>query len=105
MAEKPTYEELEQRVLELEKTELERKIAVDALRESEANTKAILEAMPDLMFRLSTKGEHLDFFAPSIDKLYLLLVTGYMNIPDIIRKRSWPSPIFYSNQSTPKISN
>jgi len=35
MAEKPTYDELEQRVKELEKTELKRQIALDALRESE----------------------------------------------------------------------
>ena len=35
MARKPTYEELEQRVKELEKAEFERKRAVDVLRESE----------------------------------------------------------------------
>ena len=35
MTEKPTYEQVEQRVRELEKAELERKIAVDGLRESE----------------------------------------------------------------------
>ena len=35
MAKKPTYEELEQRVKELEKADFERKRAVDVLRESE----------------------------------------------------------------------
>jgi PAS domain S-box-containing protein len=49
----------------------ERKRAEMALRESEANTKAILEAIPDIMFRLSADGVHLDFHAPRPDALYL----------------------------------
>ena len=60
MSEKPTYEELEQRIQELEQAEFKRKRTEKALMESEAKTKAILEAIPDLMFRLSEDGEHLD---------------------------------------------
>jgi PAS domain S-box-containing protein len=71
MSEKPTYEELEQRIQELEQAEFKRKRTEKALLESEAKTKAILEAIPDLMFRLSEDGEHLDFYAPNSDKLYL----------------------------------
>ncbi|KYC43587.1 PAS domain S-box protein, partial [Scytonema hofmannii PCC 7110] len=39
----------------------DRKLAEEKLRESEARYKAILDAIPDLMFRLSRDGEYLDF--------------------------------------------
>ncbi len=48
----------------------ERKRAEQALRESETRSRALLEAMPDLMFRLSRAGVHIDFHAPSLDRLY-----------------------------------
>jgi len=47
MSRKPTYEELEKRVKELEKENLEGKKAEEALRESEAEKKAILDASVD----------------------------------------------------------
>jgi len=71
MSEKPSYEELEQRIQELERAEFKRKRTEKALMESEAKTKAILEAIPDLMFQLSKDGVHLDFYAPNSDKLYI----------------------------------
>ncbi|MBU0968909.1 MAG: PAS domain-containing protein, partial [Proteobacteria bacterium] len=43
MSAKPTYEELEQRVLELEKADFKRKRAEDALRESEERLKFVLD--------------------------------------------------------------
>ncbi len=43
----------------------------EALRDSEAKNKAILSAMPDLMFRLSKNGDHLDFYASTSNELYL----------------------------------
>jgi PAS domain S-box-containing protein len=49
----------------------QRKQAEEALRESETKNRAILEAQPDLMFQLSEEGVHMDFYAPSPDKLYL----------------------------------
>jgi signal transduction histidine kinase len=42
-----------------------------ALRQSEAKTNAMLKAIPDLMFRLSDDGVHLDFHAPIDGQLYL----------------------------------
>ena len=39
----------------------DRKLVEEKLRESEARYKAILDAMPDLMFRISRDGEYLDF--------------------------------------------
>jgi PAS domain S-box-containing protein len=49
----------------------ERWLAVEALRDSEARNRAILEAMPDLMFRLDRHGVFLDYRAKRTDELYL----------------------------------
>ena len=59
MANKPTYEELEQRVLELEKTETERKQVEEELLEPEVRLKALSEASFEAIF-LSEKGVYLD---------------------------------------------
>jgi PAS domain S-box-containing protein len=48
----------------------ERKKMENALRDSEARTKAILEANPDLMFVLNEKGTILDYKAESEEELY-----------------------------------
>ena len=51
MAKNPTYEELEQRVRELEKAEFERKIAVDALREGEERYRSFVQNFQGIAFR------------------------------------------------------
>lgn len=50
MTEKPTYEQVEQRVRELEKAELERKIAVDALGESEKRYRSFVQNFKKIAF-------------------------------------------------------
>ena len=47
MTDKPTYEELERRVRELENEAVRRRRVDEALRASEAQKRAILEASPD----------------------------------------------------------
>ena len=56
MAKKPTYEELEQRVKELEKEFLERKQADETLRESEERYRSLLEASPDPIVLYDIEG-------------------------------------------------
>lgn len=61
MAQKPTYEELEKRVKELEKAELERKKILEALQESRERFRTIVNVLPqfvayvdkDLKFRFA----------------------------------------------------
>ena len=60
MARKPTYEELEKRVKELEKETLAGKEAEEALRESESQKKAILEASVDRIRLVDTDNKRID---------------------------------------------
>ena len=46
MVKRLTYEELEQRVRELEKAEFVRKLALDGMRESEARYRGVVEDAP-----------------------------------------------------------
>jgi PAS domain-containing protein len=48
-----------------------RKLAEEELLGSEARNRAMLEAIPDLMFRISRDGEYLDFRARDEVKLYV----------------------------------
>lgn len=49
----------------------ERKRAEEELRRSEARNRAIVEAYPDLMFRVSSNGEYLDFQTNDDNYLYM----------------------------------
>jgi PAS domain S-box-containing protein len=48
----------------------DRKRAEDELRKSEARTRALLRAMPDLMFRMSRAGMFVDYYAANSTSLY-----------------------------------
>ncbi len=49
----------------------ERKKVEWALADSERKNRAIVSALPDLMFRISAEGEFLDYHAPSEDMLFV----------------------------------
>ncbi len=48
----------------------DRRRTEDELRKSEARTRALLRAMPDLMFRMSRTGIFVDYYAPPNTSLY-----------------------------------
>jgi PAS domain S-box-containing protein len=54
---KPTYEELEQRVKELERESLERKRAEEALRESEGKYRELADLLPQTVFEIDERGK------------------------------------------------
>ena len=56
MPQKPTYEELEQKVNELEKKDLERQLAEKELRESEARYRVVLETAADPLIVYDNTG-------------------------------------------------
>lgn len=57
MAEKPTYEELEQQIQKLEQTEFKRKKVEKALPESNDQFRGIVEDVPGLICRFRPGGE------------------------------------------------
>src|SRR5262245_59889711 len=48
----------------------EREKSADVLKESEAKNRAILAALPDMMFLLNEKGTYLDWYAQETSNLY-----------------------------------
>ncbi len=71
MAGKPTYKELEQRVAALEEETAESKRAEEALRQSEAKYRNILERSLDGIFTADLQGK-ITYVSPSIET-----ITGY----------------------------
>jgi signal transduction histidine kinase len=57
--------EIEERSRELEQEIAERKQTEEALRQSEVQNRAIISAIPDLMFRVNSQGIYLSFVATS----------------------------------------
>lgn len=69
MSARPTYEELEERVKELEKADSERKRIEDALRESIEKYRLLVENQTDLVVKVDTEGRF-QFVSPSYCKLF-----------------------------------
>ena len=57
MSKKLTYEELEQRVRELEKKHLNRRLSEENLRKSEETARALLNATTDSAILINTEGQ------------------------------------------------
>ena len=93
MAQKPTYEELEKRIKELEQVESDNKKSEEALRESEDKYRVLIESMKDVIVRLSPTG-HLLFVSPGVkefggynseDEIGKYMSKYFANKTDIIR--------------------
>ena len=69
MAEKPTCNELEQRVAELEQAQSECQQAEAALRESEAKYKLLAENSADIIYKVSVETEKCTYASPSAERM------------------------------------
>ncbi len=69
MPEKPTYEELEKRIRELEQVESERLRTEEALRRSKKRYRLLIEHLNDLVVEIDPKGRFL-FVSPSYCKTF-----------------------------------
>jgi len=69
MNHKPTYEELEKRIRELEKSEADRKRIQDDLHESEKKYRLIIENQTDLVVQVDNDGRFI-FVSPSYCKIF-----------------------------------
>jgi len=69
MARKPTYEELQQRVKELEKEVSKRKRAQEGLRESEERLKTVVNNVNDVIFQVSPLG-FIQYVSPKVKEIY-----------------------------------
>ena len=69
MAKKPTYEELEQRVKELEKEAAKRKQAEKAVRESEEKFKAITGSAKDAIIMMDNEG-NISYWNEAAEKIF-----------------------------------
>lgn len=80
MSGKPTYEELEQRVLELERVESERKRTEEALLQNEAKYRSLTERMNDILWTADL-GMNTTYVSPSIEKVLGFTVEERLNQP------------------------
>ena len=81
MTDKPTYEELQQRVKELENQIVEGKLAGEAQRESEERFRAIFETAKDSIF---IKDRHLRYTLvnPTMERLFGLSASQLLGKSD-----------------------
>lgn len=79
-------------ITERQAAQRDRQLAQQALRESEARNSAIVNAIPDLIFRFSQEGKYLDCMAKKVDELAIPLnkIIGksvYDTLPSVLAKQ------------------
>ena len=91
MTDKPTREELEQKIKELEQAQSENKQAAKALRESEEKYKLLAENSADLIYKTRLENERCTYASPSVEKILGYTVRECLSlvIQDILTPESY----------------
>lgn len=91
MIRKPAYEELEQRISELEEELIKGKRAEEALRESESHMKSISDNLPDgMIYQIIAKADgarQFTYLSDSVRKLHGISPEEGMADPTLIYRR------------------
>ena len=97
MAEKPTYEELENRILALETSEFECKLAERAFREKSKTLSSILESNPHGIAVIDSKGNYLYINS------YFTKITGY-TLEEVPTKNDWLNKVYPDPEYRKKVT-
>jgi PAS domain S-box-containing protein len=80
---KPTYEELEQRVMELEKESVEHKRAEEEIREIKESYDRITDNADEVIFRVEAKGGHVIYVNPAAERLLGYSLAEWLDDPTL----------------------
>ena len=97
MAEKPTYQELENKIQELEASEFECKMAERAFREKSKTLSSILESNPHGIAMINSKGNYLYINS------YFTKITGY-TLEEIPTKKDWLNKVYPDPEYRKKVA-
>jgi PAS domain S-box-containing protein len=98
MTQKPTYEKLAQRVLELEKTE-------KALKESEQRYRRLTENSPDMIYRMSLPDGNYEYVSPAATYIFGYPPDAWYDNPFLIRKIIHPDWHWYFEEQWENLLN
>jgi PAS domain S-box-containing protein len=91
MTDKPTYEDLERRIEELEQAQSEHKKAEASLRESEEKYKLLAENSADIIYKINVETEKCTYASPTIERMlgYTVEETLTLEIQDLLTPESY----------------
>ena len=99
MSEKPTYEELEQRIQELEQAESKYNKVEETLRESDERYRLIAENATDVIWLLDPESQTFKYASPSVERV--LGFTDKESINRSLAQTVTPTSLEYIQRTTP----
>ena len=95
MSDKPTYEELEARIRDLERAETLREQAMEALRESETRFREMAENSPDTIYRMSLPDGRYEYVGAASASMFGYPPEDWYENPVLVREILHPDWVPY----------